>query len=59
MGYPVRTVSDGNTIIDVDQESGSAKKWNQEKKCKSQAVAKDTEAQWQDVSQEDSIFLFT
>lgn len=52
MVYPVRTVPDGHVIYDVDQDAGMAREWNQESKRKCSVAAKDSEAQWQDVSPE-------
>lgn len=50
MVYPVRKVPNGNTIYDLDQDTGMAREWNQENKAKCSVEAKDSEAQWHDVS---------
>lgn len=54
MVYPVRKVPDGNTICDVGQDTDMAREWNQENKRKCSVAAKDSEAQWHDVSQGES-----
>lgn len=49
MVYPVRKVPDGNIINDVSWNDSVGREWNQEgKQCST--AAKDSEAQWQDVS---------
>lgn len=50
MVYPVRKGPDGNIINDVGQDTGIASEWNQENKHQCRVAAKDSEAQWQDVS---------
>lgn len=50
MVYPVRKVPEGNIIYDVGQEADMTLEWNQENKRKCSVAAKDSEAQWQDVS---------
>lgn len=50
MVYPVRKGPDGNIINDVGQNTGIASEWNQENKHQCRVAAKDSEAQWQDVS---------
>lgn len=54
MVYPVRKVPGGNTVFNVGQDTGTAREWNQDNKRRSSVAAKDSEAQWQDVSQEKS-----
>lgn len=54
MVYPVRKVPDGNTNYDVGQDAGMAQEWNQENKRRCSVAPKDSEAQWQDVSLENS-----
>lgn len=51
MLYPVRKIHDANNIYDVGQDTSIAQEWNQEKEHeKCSVAAKDSEAQWQDVS---------
>lgn len=47
MVYPVRKVTNGS-LYGKDKSIGSASEWNQDKRCS--VAAKDSEAQWQDVS---------
>ncbi len=54
MVYPVRKVPHENIFNDVDQDAGLAQEWNQTNKRRCSVAAKDSEAQWQDVSQEKS-----
>ena len=57
MVYPVRKVPDEKTVYDVDVDTGMSGEWSQEYKRKCSVAAKDSEAQWQDVSLINS-FLF-
>lgn len=52
MVYPVRKGPGGNTVYDLDQNTNMPGEWNQENKGASSVVPKDSEAHWQDVSQE-------
>ncbi|XP_068430443.1 LIM domain only protein 7-like [Clinocottus analis] len=48
MVYPVRKVSHGNTIYDLDHDTDMTRKCNQEDQRKCSVAAKDSEAQWHD-----------
>ncbi|XP_037835900.1 LIM domain only protein 7 isoform X2 [Kryptolebias marmoratus] len=48
MVYPVRKVSNGNTVYNKGQDTGLARGWSQESERKRSIAAKDSEAQWQD-----------
>lgn len=54
MVCPVRKGRDGNGINDGRRDTGVAKVWNKENDHKCAVAAKDSEAQWQDVSPEKS-----
>lgn len=52
MVYPVRKFPNKNTIYDVGRDTNTTREWNQDNTRKSSVPSKDSEAQWQDVSQE-------
>ena len=55
MVYPVRTFPNENTIHDVGQVTVAGGEFNRENARKCSVAAKDSEAQWQDVSWEKEI----
>lgn len=50
MVYPVRSKVSAGIIYDKDQDTDRAREWNQENKRRCSVAAKDSEAQWQEVS---------
>lgn len=59
MVYPVRKAADRISSNDGGLNTGLETEWNQENKRKNSVAAKDSEAQWQDVSPRNKEIMLT